>query len=386
MGDRNYLWLSNSSIPSEEKLLSREDIYLGNVSRPWVSKAIDMGYTAYVGINRKYAEELKSDLNARFFYAGIYRNLFDLKRNYKAYQNVKRVLQKEEFDVIHCNTPIGGVLGRLCGRKEKVPKVIYTVHGFHFYKGAPLINRTVLKWAEQWMARYTDTIITINQEDYQTASKLKLRKGGKVYYLPGVGVNTKDYQMVGFDKASMRASLGLGEEDVVLIAMGDLIKRKNYEASIRAIAKANNPRLRFLICGRGPKLDELKQLSVELGVDNKVHFLGFRKDIKDLLQIADIFLFTTYQEGLPRSMMEAMSAGLPCIASKIRGNVDLIEDGKGGYLCAPDDVEGFAKAIDTLAADETLRLKMTASNLKTIESFDIKNIEKIAAEIYAEQL
>ena len=383
---RKYLFISNSTKPSYEQLMSREKVKLTNVSLPCVEAAISLGYEVYMGVNRINAEELESNYDIKFYNANSYRSLFDIKSNYTAYKNLMSLLKKEKFDVIHCNTPIGGILGRLCGKKTKVPKIIYTAHGFHFYKGAPLINRTLFKWAEMCMAHYTDAIITMNNEDYQAAQKFKLRNNGKVYFIPGVGVDTKLYQVDGVDKSSLKNSLALKEEDIVLISMGDLISRKNYETSIRAIAKANNKNLHFLICGRGSKLDELQKLAKELKVENQIHFLGFRKDIKELLTISDIFLFTTYQEGLPRSMMEAMSAGLPCIASKVRGNVDLIEDGVGGFLRMPDDSDGLAQAINKLACNEELRKSMSISNIETIKKFDVENIKLEMKKIYDNEL
>jgi glycosyltransferase involved in cell wall biosynthesis len=226
----------------------------------------------------------------------------------------------------------------------------------------------------------------MNEEDYQAAQKFKLRNNGKVYYVPGVGVDTEMYQLKDVSSDELRNSLGLSSEDVVLISMGDLIDRKNYATSIKAIAKANNEKLHFLICGKGPNLDVLKKIVSDLGVEEQIHFLGFRTDIKELLTIADIFLFTTYQEGLPRSMMEAMSAGLPCIASKIRGNVDLIQEGIGGLLRHPDDLEGFGEAINLLASDKELREKMKASNLETIKKFDVENVKKEMKKIYEQIL
>lgn len=171
-----------------------------------------------------------------------------------------------------------------------------------------------------------------------------------------------------------------------MIAMGDLIKRKNYEVSIRAIAETKMPNLHFLICGNGPELGSLKLLSKKLGVEKQIHFLGYRDDIKDLLAIADIFLFTTKQEGLPRSMMEAMASGLPCIASKVRGNIDLIEDGKGGFLCPHNDVKAFAKAIKSLICNSELREKMRDYNLKRIKQYDINIVVKEMKEIYKNEI
>lgn len=385
---KKFLFISNGKKPTLDQQSSRKDIIIGNVSIPCIEAALSMGYKIYKGINRINANELKCEngYDIKFYDQSIYRSVFDFKSNFIAYRNLMNLLKNEKIDVIHCNTPIGGFLGRLCGKINKVPKVIYTAHGFHFYQGAPLINRTIFKWAEIWMARFTDAIITMNKEDYQAAQKFKLRNNGKVYYVPGVGVDTNRYQINDINIKELRSSLGLSTDDIILIAMGDLIDRKNYKTSINAIAKTNNKALHFLICGEGPKLENLKELSKELGVENQIHFLGFRTDIKELLNIADIFLFTTYQEGLPRSMMEAMSAGLPCIASKVRGNVDLIQEGVGGFLRNPEDSEGFAEVINILASDKELREKMKASNLETIKKFDVENVKKEMKKIYNKEL
>lgn len=385
---KKFLFISNGKKPTLDQQSSRKDIIIGNVSIPCIEAALSMGYKIYKGINRINANELKCEngYDIKFYDQSIYRSVFDFKSNFIAYRNLMNLLKNEKIDVIHCNTPIGGFLGRLCGKINKVPKVIYTAHGFHFYQGAPLINRTIFKWAEIWMARFTDAIITMNKEDYQAAQKFKLRNNGKVYYVPGVGVDTNRYQINDINIKELRSSLGLSKDDIILIAMGDLIDRKNYKTSINAIAKTNNKALHFLICGEGPKLENLKELSKELGVENQIHFLGFRTDIKELLNIADIFLFTTYQEGLPRSMMEAMSAGLPCIASKVRGNVDLIQEGVGGFLRNPEDSEGFAEVINILASDKELREKMKASNLETIKKFDVENVKKEMKKIYNKEL
>lgn len=383
---KKYVFLSNSPKPTEEEQNSRAKIDLTNVSRPCLNTALDMGYEVYFGVNRANPEGLACELDVHLYDSHTYRSIFDFKSNYIAYKNLMNLLKTGDFEVIHCNTPVGGVIGRLCGKKAKVKKVIYTAHGFHFYKGAPLVNRTFLKWAEKIMARWTDAIITMNKEDYQAAQKFKLRNQRKVYYVPGVGIDTEAYTNINIDKKSLRKKLGLETDDIILIAMGDLIKRKNYEASIKAIARANNPKLQFLICGKGPKLDSLQTLVKELGIENQVHFLGFRTDIKELLAVSDIFLFTTYQEGLPRSMMEAMAVGLPCVASKIRGNVDLIDDGRGGYLRDPEDIEGFKEVIDNLASDGELRRNMGIYNLEIIKKFDIENVRIKIKQIYAEVL
>lgn len=356
-----------------------------NFSLPSIVASQSLGYEFHLAANCSNFKDDASKHNVIVHHVDLDRNPFSFK-NIKAYKQMLALIKEEKFDVIHCNTPIGGILGRLCGKKMRVPKIIYTAHGFHFYKGAPKVSGTIFKLAEMWMARYTDAIITMNKEDYHAALNFNLRQNGNTYFIPGVGVDTDLYRFKQVDKDALRSSLGLKEDDIVLIAMGDLIQRKNYATSIRAIAKANNQNLRFLICGKGPELANLQNLVKELRLGDQVKFLGYRSDIKELLSIADIFLFTTYQEGLPRSMMEAMAAGLPCIASNVRGNVDLIIDGIGGYLCNPIDFEGFAQRINTLAVDKELRRVLSINNLETIKNFDVENVKCEMRKIYEKEL
>lgn len=305
--------------------------------------------------------------------------------NIKAYKQLKALAQKEQYDVIHCNTPIGGVLGRIIGKQLKVQKVIYQAHGFHFFKGASKINWLIYYPIEKWLAHYTDVLITINGEDFELAkAKMHLRGDGKVYYVHGVGIDTRQYSATEILRDEKRTELGLTENDIALISMGDLIERKNYGTAIRAVAKADNQNLQYYICGKGPEEENLKVLAESIGVAERIHFLGFRSDIKELLKVADIFLFTTKQEGLPRSMMEAMASGLPCIASKIRGNTDLLEDGDGGFLCEPTDADAFAKAVSIVSEDTFLRESMKKVNLKKIEEFNIPTVICETKKIYGE--
>ena len=378
-----YVFIANSTKPNAEKRQSREKYKPSNVVRPCAQAALNRGYDVFVGINRNNPQELECDMPVKLFDQNTYRSITDFKENCKAYKNMCKLLEENDIEVIHCNTPVGGLVGRICGKKYKVKKIIYTAHGFHFYKGAPLFNRTVIKWAEMLMARWTDAIITMNTEDYEAAKKFKLRNNGKAYYIHGVGVDTKAFN-VECDKEAKRKELGLKETDTVLISMGDLIPRKNYNPVIEAVAKLKNPDVHYLICGRGPELENLTALAKSLGVESQIHFLGFRTDVKELLQIADVFVFSTLQEGLPRSLMEAMSVGIPCVVSKIRGNVDLVEDGVNGFLCGTDDSDGFAEAIKKLTEDESLKTRMKEENLKKICDYDVDVVSEEIEKIYGE--
>lgn len=309
------------------------------------------------------------------------------KGNCKAYRQLNRLIKKEKFDAIHCNTPIGGALGRLCGYKNKVKKIIYTAHGFHFYKGAPLINNLIYKSIEGWLAHYTDALITMNEEDYKNAKKMRLRNKGKVYKVNGVGIDVDAYNNnIIVNKDEYRKEIGLNKDDFVCIAMGDLIKRKNYPTAIKAIAKCNKSKIHYLICGEGPEKERLAALACELKIENQIHFLGYRSDIRELLAMSDCFLFTSLQEGLPRSLMEAMASGLPCIVSKIRGNVDLIESNLNGYLYEPNDIEGFTKGLLDIFENRKKINNMVKISLKKINNYDNEKVKLDIKKIYASVL
>lgn len=355
---------------------------LSNFTLPSYYAAVSLGYEFHMNAPCESNEIDKSVYDVHFHKIPIYRKPLSIEV-WKSYKVLNGLLKQNKFDVIHCNTPIGGVLGRICGKKAKVPRIIYTAHGFHFYKGASLINRTLFKWAEMWLARYTDVIITINREDYKAAQKFKLRKNGKVYYVPGVGVDTSLIKDTKPKREELVNEIGAENDSVLLISIGELNKNKNNEVIIKALGKLKNPKIHYILCGVGDKKDELHALSKEFGLEENIHFLGYRTDIAELLKSCDIFVMPSYREGLSRSLMEAMSAGLSCVVSEIRGNIDLIEEDKGGYLCKPDDVNGFAESINNIIKDEDLRKRMVRFNIEKVKMFDIENIKKKMQRIYS---
>lgn len=383
---KGYIFIANGTKPSKEKYESRDKIICGNYNKPCLKAALGLGYEVHLGVNRKNPEELECDMPVNLFESHTYRSITAFKDNYIAFKNFMKVLSSKNIDVIHCNTPVGGMIGRLCGKIKKVNKVIYTVHGFHFYKGAPLLNRTVLKWAEQIMAHWTDAIITINKDDFEIAKTLKLKKGGKVYYVPGVGIDTKDYTKPLVNRDAKRKEIGVGEDDFVIVSAGRLEANKNNKTIVKAVAKANNPKVKFVLCGQGNEKEEICQLAKELGIENQVILLGSRSDIKDIFKAVDCFTIASFREGLSRSLMEAMASGLPCIISRIRGSVDLIEDGVNGYSCPVTDVDAFSVAINNLAKDAELCERMKINNLEKIKNFDVFVVEQEIKKIYEEVL
>ena len=348
--------------------------------------AKELGLEFYVVANRNASnrEQIAKDekeYGVHLFHADINRSPFSVI-NLKAYKQICEIIKKYEIDCIHCNTPVGGVLGRLAGKKCKVKNVIYQAHGFHFYKGAPLINWIIYYPIERLLAHYTDTLITINHEDYERAKSFKLRNNGKVYYVPGVGIDTLAYDTKSNQRDLKRTELCFDENDIILISAGELNRNKNNKVIIQAIGKIKNPSIHYCLCGVGSEKDELKKLSIECEVADNVHFLGYRTDIKELLAAADIFVMPSYREGLSRSIMEAMASRLPCIVSKIRGNVDLVKEGYNGFLCSPNDVNDFAMKIERLCNDKEMRTQMGHNSEAAIGQFEISIIVKELKKIY----
>lgn len=381
---KGYLFIANGREEPLEKYQSKEPVRTGSFEGTSMYAANQMGWKLYMGINKQYAEQLKGvDYDVTFYDQYIYRSIFDVKRNWIAYRRLCKMLEAHpDIEIIHCNTPIGGVLGRICGHKYH-KKVIYTAHGFHFYKGAPLFNRTIFKWIEQCMARYTDMLITINHEDFEAAQKMHLKKGGKVVYVPGIGIDTAMYDNVVVDASKKKAEIGVPADANLCLGVGDLNDNKNVVSMVKAIAKTA-PSVHLALCGFGPLEQQLRQLCIDLNVADRVHFLGYRTDVKELYKASDFLFMASKREGLPRTTMEAMCAGIPCICSKIRGNTDLIDEGKGGYLVAPLDADGFADAISRIINNPEKAKAMGEYNLEKVRAFDIEVVKKIMCNLFEE--
>ena len=355
---------------------------------------LDNGYQVDVACNCKEGNTISdervqsmikrlADKGVPVIHVPIPRKITDVKGISKSITQVKKMCDENQYNLLHCHSPIGSVVARLAAKnaRKSGTKVIYTAHGFHFYKGAPKQNWILFYPVEKICSRWTDVLITINREDYAFAKKHM--NAGRVEYIPGVGVDTKKFQLENFDRVAKRQELGIKEDDFFILSVGELNQNKNQEIIVRAIAKLNNPKIHYFIAGKGDKADYLKELAKKMNVN--LHLLGYRTDIVELLNTADVYAFPSYREGLSVALMEAMAAGLPCVVSKIRGNVDLIEDGKGGYLCDPHDVDGFVFAINELVGQINNRNLFSDNNKKTVKNFDIECVVKKMDNIYFEK-
>lgn len=343
----------------------------------------NLGYEVFIACNTKGREEELEQLGCKIVHLPIARNPFK-KQNIISYQQLKVLMEKEKFDLVHCHTPVGGVLARMAAKKYRKTgtKVIYTAHGFHFFKGAPLVNWLIYYPIERWLSRYTDILITINKEDYQRAKKNL--KAEKVIKIPSVGLDTESIFRRKVDKNDVREQIQIPKDAFLIISVGELNTNKNHEVIIKAIKEINNENVYYILCGSGSKKERLEKLCYKLGIKNNIKFLGFRNDVIDLCKAADAFAFPSLREGLGMAALEGMAAGLPLITSNIHGINDYSIDGISGYKCSRKNVTEYVEAIRNIMKNEKLRKQMKEHNMKYAKNFDICKTSAIMQEIYSE--
>ncbi|MBR5272796.1 MAG: glycosyltransferase family 4 protein [Clostridia bacterium] len=298
------------------------------------------------------------------------------KNNFKAYKQLKKLIDENEYDIVHCHTPVAAMLTRLAARRarKKGTKVIYTAHGFHFYKGAPKKNWLIYFPIEWFCAFFTDVLININKDDYKFATKHI--KAKKVEYVPGVGIDTSLFKRDWKAGARIREELGIPNDAKLLLSVGEINENKNHKCVINAI---ENLDVYYIIAGKGPKDKELQALIDAKGMTERVKLLGFRSDVADLYSAADAFVFPSFREGLPVSVMEAMATGLPVVCSKIRGSIDLV-DYNGGEHFDPHSSESCKKALETLLLRDLEPIG--EYNKQKVCEFNYETVNKKMKEIY----
>ena len=306
-------------------------------------------------------------------------------RNRQAYKMLKKIIDEGNFDIIHCHTPVGAMIARLAAlsARKKGTKVIYTAHGFHFFKDAPLMNWLLFYPAEWLLAPVTDVLITINQEDYARARKhLRARR---IEYVPGVGINTGKFRELTVDRDAKRQSLGYGAQDFLLLTVAEMTPNKNHITILKALAllkeRGELDNIHYLICGRGEMWASLEESAGALGISDHVNFLGYRRDVPELYKASDLFLFVTLREGLSVALMEAMSSGIPIICARIRGNTDLIDEQVSGIF-SENTPEAVAEHILQMYRDPEKRKALGRAASEKVLLFDEKNVLQQVKEIY----
>lgn len=353
-------------------LITCTDSMMKQFLEPHVKNLAGNGYEVEIAcsevLNRM--AEVREDLGE---YARIH--LLHLKRsplavsNIRGYREIKQIIRNGHYDLIWTNEPVMGVATRLAARKARKQgtKVMYMVHGFHFYKGAPLLNWLIFYPIERLMASKADCICTINREDYARAQRMRTARAA---YIHGVGIDTERLKP-GNNPTNLRNELRLAQDAYLVLSVGELNENKNQQVIIRAIARLKDPAIHYVLCGKGDQRQSLEALAQELDIADHVHFLGYRKDIADICRQSDVFALPSRREGLPFAAMEAMYCGLPLINSGIRGLTDITEDGISGYICGTDDDQQYTDSIRKLKNNPDARMRMGERNRKTVEAFTI---------------
>lgn len=361
---------------------------VGNFSLSSRMAAKELGIEFHIACNFSMSDqqmrEEEKHHGIKLHHIDFMRNPFH-PANIKAYKQLLALMKREKYDVIHCNTPVGGFLGRLCAKKAGATKVIYMAHGFHFFRGAPIFNWLLYFPVERILAHITDFIITINREDFECAKRFNLRNGGRVYYVPGVGVDFDRFQNKSNEcRDQTRKKLGVPEDAIIVLSVGELNKNKNHQIILKAIANIDNENIYYCIAGKGHQEKYLRSLAKKLGINERVVFLGFRNDIDELYHSADIFAFPSKREGLGIAAIEAMASGLPLVTSNVHGIVDYSINGVTGFTCAPNDEKSFGNALEVLINNKELRKMFGKHNIEGAKKFDRSNAKGTIKNIYRE--
>lgn len=297
--------------------------------------------------------------------------------NLRLISQLRNFLKERRFDFIHTHTETGGLLLRLCGC---VPgKKFYTIHGMSFWKGGPIKPRLVYKPIERFICSGMDANLGMNKEELYFLTKWNKRTA---HYVHGVGLNVARMQNPSRSREQMREEFGLAESDKFIASIGELDDNKNHITVIKALATLGRKDFKYVVCGVGPNKDMLLAEAERMGLKDNVILAGYRSDIPDVLNAADIFVFPSFHEGMPVSALEAMACGLPIICSEIRGNVDIIREGDNGYLFQPSDVETLARKLEYLLDDAEKRKVMGLKNKENVKDFSLESVTEELKRIY----
>lgn len=348
-------------------------------------KAIELlkqnGYEVHVAARDNLAEKNGLQLKNvdKVFDVPFQRSPFS-PANIQAYRELKKVIKNGQYDIIHCNTPVGGILTRWAARNEK-SEVIYTAHGFHFYKEAPLKNWMLYYPIEKVMSHFTDKLITVNEEDYCLA---KTKFSCPVYRIHGTGIDTGKYGAVSMAEIEeVKHALKL-QDSIVILCTGELNRNKNQKTIISAMKMVveSIPNAVLLLAGNGPEKENLNRLIVDLGLKKNIKLLGYRTDLQKFVRLADVVVSASFREGLGLNIIEAMYCSKPVIAADNRGHRELISENENGYLVAPIDAESFADRIITLCQNQEKRTQMGKNGYKKSFPYWDVNVLKELQEIY----
>lgn len=361
-------------------LISSTDVMMYLFLMPHIKYLTNENY--HIDVACSSADEYKSEgyekiirdqlpVNSRYFAISSVRSPYSVS-NVKGFRQLRAIIEDNDYDLVWTNEPVMGVITRLAASKFRKNglKVLYLAHGYHFFKGAPALN-WIYYPVEKFCSYLTDLMVMINLEDFEFSKRHF--SGNQVRHIDGIGFDVAKYGDVCVDVVEKRKELGVGSDEILVLSVGELMTRKNHEVIIEAIARANNLRIKYVICGIGDRLEFLVNLAKKLGISDRVSFIGLRYDIPEVLKAADIFAHPSKREGLGIAPLEAMASGLPIVTSNIQGIKDYSVNGLTGFVLAPSDIDGFSSAICALVGDAGLRKQMGEHNTQVVTKWSIEN-------------
>ena len=351
---------------------------------PYLKMLKELGHTVHVAAMNNLCEKngLKLKYVDKHIEIPFERFPYD-PRNIVAYKNLKLLLAREHYDVIVCNTPVGGILTRFAARnyRKNGARVIYIAHGFHFYNGASIKNWVLYYPLEKTMARFCDAVVTINEEDYLLA---KRSFPGEVARIHGVGVSTERYHpATPKEQANMRCSEGLSDEDFVVLCTGELNENKNQKTLISAAAQLKDkiPNLKVLLAGNGPKERELRAQITAEHLEGVVKFLGYRTDLERIVPAVDVVVSCSKREGLGLNVVEAMLCKKPVVAATNRGHAELVDNAVTGFLVDPDKVDDYVSCILKLYKSPSTRQLMGEASFWKAQTYTVESVAREVSSI-----
>ena len=304
---------------------------------------------------------------------------------------IRELVEREKYDIVHVHTPVAAFVTRFALRKLRAAgtvKVVYTAHGFHFFKGNSPLKNFVFLNLEKLAGRWTDHLIVMNREDFSAAQTHRIVPPEHLTLMPGIGVDLSKYSAASVTAeqiAAVRRELGLAPEDKYILMVAEFIPRKRHQDAIEALALTAEPQLHLVFAGSGPTMDEMRKLTASKRVQSRCHFAGHRNDIPVLLKGASAMLLPSQQEGLPRSIMEAMVMGIPVIGTNIRGTQDLLENGCGTLFDVGDTKE-LAQVLTELSASNPKFAVFALQAEKKVQNYNLVELLQLHENLYKKLL
>ncbi|MBF2064062.1 MAG: glycosyltransferase [Calothrix sp. C42_A2020_038] len=317
------------------------------------------------------------------------RSPLDLQNLIVAPRQILQVLEKQEYDIVHVHTAIAAFVTRLALSRLKhkpKPKLVYTVHGFNFYRGNKFIKNLIFLALEKIAAPWTDYMVVINREDEEAAKHHRLISPERLYYMPGIGVDLNYYnsnQISTADIQQVRQELGLEPEDAMILASAEFNPRKRHQDMLRALAELGRSNVHLAFAGTGPLMEDMKTLAANLGIQKQVHFLGFRSDMPILMGASVATIMASEREGLARSVMESLCLEIPVIGADSRGIRDLLADGCG-LIVPVGDIKGFAAAMAWVVDNPEAARETAKRGKERMVNYGVRHIIKLHESLYAD--